>query len=63
METDDDIPQIKVNASDVTSGNSGHDVNVEADVTKTASSQMMPVKMNSCKQVVYPDRTAGKAPI
>ena len=38
-------------------------MNVEADVTKTASLQMMRVKMNSCKQVVYPDRTAGKAPI
>ena len=38
-----------MNASNVTSENSGHDVNVEADVTKTASSQMMPVKMNSCK--------------
>ena len=33
-----------MNASHVTSGNSGHDVNVEADVNKTASSQMMPVK-------------------
>ena len=64
FETDGNKPRTQENAPPTTSGNPEDDETVEADVIKTASSQMIQRRMDSMpKEAVYPGRMAGQTSI
>ena len=64
LETDGNEPRTHENAPPTTSGNPEHDVTVEADVIKTASSQTAQRRIDSMpKEAVHPGRMAGQMSI
>ena len=64
LETDGNEPRTHENAPPTTSGNPEHDVTVEADVMKTASSQTAQRRIESMpKEAVHPGRMAGQMSI
>ena len=64
LETDGNEPRTNENAPPTTSENPEHDVTVEADVIKTASSQTAQRRIESMpKEAVHPGRMAGQMSI
>ena len=64
LETDGNEPRTHENAPPTTSENPEHDVTVEADVIKTASSQTAQRRIDSMpKEAVHPGRMAGQMSI
>ena len=64
LETDGNEPRTHENAPPTTSGIPEHDVTVDADVMKTASSQAVHRRIDSMpKEAVHPGRMAGQMSI
>ena len=64
LETEGNEPRTHKNAPPMTSGNPEHDVTVEADIVKTASSQAVQRRIDSMpKEAVHPGRMAGQMSI
>ena len=64
LETDGNAPRTHKNVPPTTSGTPEHDVTVEADVMKTASSQAVQGRIDSMpKEAVHPGRMAGQMSI